>query len=216
MSGINPTIFKDRREGGRKLVKKLKELDLENPIVLAIPAGGVPVGKEVAEGLEAEFDLLIVRKIKHPLNPEAGIGSVTADGEVLLNKQAIAPLSLSQKEIDRLAEKTLAEVKRREKKFRGGKPNPDLKNRTVVLVDDGLASGFTMLAAVKSVKTKNPKRIIVAAPTASAGAVERVKNEVDQVISLYIHPQNRPFAVASSYQHWHDLTNEEVLSILRE
>lgn len=216
MDQYNPEIFKNREKGGQKLAECLQELDLQDLIVLAIPSGGVPVGKKVAENLDAPFDLLIVRKIKHPLNPEAGIGSVTANGEFIFNEKAIATLTWEEKKLERLAEKTYKEVEEREKKFRGDKPQPDLNDKTVILVDDGLASGFTMLAAVESVKNKNPKKIIVAVPTASEGAVELIRKKVDQVISIYTHPKNRLFAVASSYRHWHDLTDDEVLKILAE
>lgn len=211
----NPPIFKDREEAGRKLAEEIEKLELEDPVVLAVPAGGVPVGKEVASVLDAPLDLMIVRKIKIPWNPEAGFGAVSPDGETILNPEITPTLGLSDEEIEKLAQGTLKEVKQREKLFRGKRPKPDLENKTVILVDDGLATGYTMLAAVKSVRKKNPKKVIIAIPTASGGAVELLKPEVEQLISLYTHPAGESFAVASSYREWYDLTDKEVLACIK-
>mgnify|MGYP001142845867 CR=1 FL=1 len=211
----NPPIFKNRDEAGRKLSAELERLELRDAVVLAIPAGGVTVGKVVAETLDAPLDLIVVRKIKIPWNPEAGFGAVAPDGNVILNPEITPTLGLTDEEIERLAQETLEEVKRREGLFRGDRPEPNLKDKTVVLVDDGLATGYKMLAAARSVRKKNPKKVLVAVPTASGGAVKLLEPEVDQLISLYIHPSGELFAVASSYKEWHDLTDEEVLACLK-
>lgn len=220
----NPAIFKDRTEAGKKLAEKVKKLKLENPIVLAIPCGGVPVGVEIAKKLGCPLNLIVLRKLQIPDNPEAGFGAITADKTVISegkNEQSefilnpgIAPfLGLTQNQIDSIVEKTVAEIKRREKVFKVRKIT--LINKSVILVDDGLASGYTMLAAIKSVKKQKPKKVLVAVSTASGRAVSLVKAEVDRFICLYIHPGQLPFAVASSYKNWHDLKDEEVLEILK-
>lgn len=210
----NPVRFKDRADGGQKLARELKKLDLENPVVLAIPSGGVPVGIEVSKFLDCPFDLIIVRKIKVPWNPEAGFGSVASDGTPFFNPNFLGRPFLSKKQIDKLVEETHKEVKDREKEFLTGIKRVDVEGKTVILIDDGLASGYTMLAALKSLTKRNPAHIIVAAPTASGGAIELLEKEADKVITLYKHPKGLPFAVASSYQEWHDLTDEEVKEYL--
>lgn len=207
----NPVIFKDRVEAGKRLGQKLKKLKIKDPFVLAIPSGGVPVGKEIAKILNCPLDLLIVRKIQFPWTTEAGFGAIAADGTVYLGPTA---RDLSQAIIKRQSQKAQEEVKQREKLFLKGRKRPNLKDKTVILVDDGLAAGSTMFTAIQLVNKKKPVKIIVATPTASAGAVNLIKKLTDQIIALYRHPKNLPFAVASSYEKWHDLTDEEVLEYL--
>lgn len=207
-----PTIYQDRTEAGKKLGQKLKKLSLKNSVVLAIPSGGVPVGKEVAQLLSCPLDLIIVRKIQFPWTTEAGFGAVAADGTIYLGP---GKRLLNKKTVKEQTEKATKEVKLREKLFLQERKRIDLKNKTVILIDDGLAVGSTMYTAVQSVKKKKPKRIIVAVPTASGNAVSLIKPHVDQLIALYIHPKNLPFAVASSYKKWHDLTDKEVLSLIK-
>lgn len=212
----NPVRFKDRVDGGQKLARELKKIDLENPVVLAIPSGGVPVGIEVSKFLDCPFDLIIVRKIKVPWNPEAGFGSVTSEGSPVFNPDPLNLIRphLSEEQVDELVKNAQREIKHREKQFLAGKERIDIKGKTVILVDDGLASGYTMLAAIKSIRKKKPDQVIVAVPTASGGAIELLEKEVDRVVTLYQHSKNLPFAVASSYKEWHDLTDEEVKEYL--
>lgn len=208
----NPVLFKDRVEAGQKLGEKLKKLKLGKAVVLAIPSGGVPVGKEVARMLNCPFDIVIVRKIQFPWTTEAGFGAVTPDGTSYFSPEAE---KLSQEVVGAQTEKAIKETKHREKEFLKGRRRIPIKEKTVILVDDGLATGSTMFAAIKSIRKKNPALIIVAAPTASGGAIELLGKEADQLITLYQHPKNLPFAVASSYQEWHDLTDEEVKTYLK-
>ena len=209
---IQPAIFIDRTEAGEKLGQQLEELNLKNPVVVAIPSGGVPVGKEVAQSLRCPFDLIIVRKIQFPWTTEAGFGAVAADGTIYLGPGAEG---LDNKTISEQTQKAIKEVKHRKKIFLKERKKVDLGGRTVILIDDGLAAGSTMLTAVQSIKKRKPKKIIVAVPTASANAVSLIKPHVDRLISLYIHPKNLPFAVASSYKEWHDLSEEEVLFFIK-
>lgn len=209
----NPVLFKDRVEAGRKLGQELRKLNLKNPIVLAIPSGGVPVGIEVAKILNCPFDLIIARKIQFPWTTEAGFGAVTAD-EVFYLKEEKRRLPPNLIKIQ--TQKALQEVERREKEFLKRRKGEKISGKTVILVDDGLAAGSTMMVAIKSIRLEKPAQIIVAVPTASASSVKLLKGQADKIISLHVHPEGLPFAVASSYKNWHDLTNYEVKGFLND
>lgn len=206
-------VFEDRTEAGSLLAEKLMQYKNSVGIVLGIPSGGAPVAREIASALHLPMDLLIVRKLQIPYNPEAGFGAMGLNGEIILNQQLIDQLGLNEDEIKAEAEKTKEVIKRREQVFRKGKPFPLLKDRIVILVDDGLASGYTMLAAVNFIKRKTPKKIIIAVPTASKRTVELILPEVDKLICLNVR-HGISFAVADAYRNWYDLSDEEVLSII--
>jgi Predicted phosphoribosyltransferases len=207
-------VFTGRHDAGRQLGAFIKKLPgIRDPLVLAIPAGGVPIGKEVALALGVPLSLAIVRKVRIPGSTEAGFGAVTWDGQVLINERLRSSLGLSQPEVDQAVEETKMNVRERITRFTGGKGVPALKGKTVILTDDGLASGFTMLAAVKSLRTHIPEGIIVAVPTASASSAELVARSVDQLVCLNIRTTWQ-FAVADAYERWHDLDDEEVLEEL--
>jgi predicted phosphoribosyltransferase len=155
-------VFEDRTEAGRLIAGKLVQYRDSGGIVLGIPSGGVPVAREIAVALHLPMDLMIVRKLQIPYNPEAGFGAMGLGGEITLNEGLLAQLGLTEDEIREQAEKTKEVIKRRDQVFRGGRPFPVLKDRIVILVDDGLASGYTMLAAVSFVKRNKPGKIIVA------------------------------------------------------
>jgi predicted phosphoribosyltransferase len=198
------------------LAQKLKPYiePVVSPIVLAIPSGGVPVGITIAKRLNIPMDLIIVRKIPIPDNPEAGFGSISWDGEVMINRRLVQQLHLNEAEIDSAIQQVKLELTRRMEKFRGKKPFPQLKGRTVIIVDDGLASGYTMLSAVSSIRKSSPAAIIVTIPTASASALELVSPQVDKIFCLNVR-DTMMFAVADAYQEWYDLSEEEVMEILR-
>ena len=181
--------------------------------MLAVPRGGVPVGYHVARALGARLDLVVPRKIQIPWEPEAGFGAVTSDGTVTLNEPLIARLRLPREEVRRLAAATVEEVRRREAAFRGTAPPPEVEGRTVVVVDDGLASGFTMIAALRSLRARRAGRLAVGAPCAPKDSVDRVSVHADDVTVLEVD-EGWSFAVASHYERWWDLTDEEVLSYL--
>lgn len=206
-------VFEDRYHAGKLLADKLKEHKEKNVIVLAIPSGGVPVGYAVSERLGAPLDLAVVRKITIPWNPEAGFGAVTPDGTVVLNQLLVERLGLRKEEIEKCTSQTLRDLKRRLLKFRGDKPFPDLKGKTAIIVDDGLASGYTMLAAILSTKKYEPKRLIVAVPTAPPSSIERISPYVDEIVCLNIRAELF-FAVADAYITWYDLEEEEVMEYL--
>jgi len=209
-------IFQDRFHAGKLLAEKLRKYAAkENIVLLAIPAGGVPVGYMIAKELEIPMDVIIVRKIQIPWNTEAGFGALTWDGETVLNEILIKHLGLTEKAIEESIRKTRRVLQERIKKFRGDKPMPNLKGKVVMLADDGLASGFTMLAAARSIKKKKSCRTVVAVPTASAGAIELLSNEVDEIVCLNIR-SGPIFAVADAYKKWYDLTDEEAIKILKK
>jgi predicted phosphoribosyltransferase len=207
-------VFEDRLSAGLELAKKLEGLVERDAIVLSIPAGGVPVGYMVAKKLRLPFDVIVVRKLHIPWNPEAGFGAVTWDGMVVFNEPLLSRLRLSKAEVERCVNEERRAVERRVELFRGNKPFPKLEDRTVLLVDDGLASGYSMLAAARSVKKREPREVIVAVPTASLGAIELVKNLADKVVCLNVR-SGLPYAVADAYVRWYDLSEEEVLDFLR-
>jgi putative phosphoribosyl transferase len=208
-------VFQDREDAGRKLSVFLSDYKDAKSIVLAIPAGGVAVAKEIKDALSLSLDLLIVRKIQIPWNPEAGFGAVNLDGYVIFNEDLLRHLGLTERVITSQLEKTREILKKRNLLFRGGEDFPSLKDKSVILVDDGLASGYTMLAAVEYAKKRNPSRIVIAVPTGSHKTVKKISSLVDVLCCLNIR-ENYPYAVAEAYRNWYDVSDEEVLRIMKE
>jgi predicted phosphoribosyltransferase len=180
-----------------------------------VPAGGVPVGYTLAKEIAVPMDVVVVRKIQIPWNTEAGFGAITWDGKIVLNQALVEQLNLTEEEMKKAILRTKRNVQERLRMFRGQKSMPDLKDKVVILVDDGLASGFTMLASARSVKERAPKKVIIAVPTASLGAIELLAPEVDEIVCLNIR-SGLSFAVADAYANWYDLTDEEVTNILKK
>jgi len=206
-------VFRDRVHAGELLASRLRPYIGRAAIVLAIPSGGVPVGNIIAKELGLKMDLIIVRKLPIPYNTEAGFGSISWNGEVKLNEKLVHQLQLSESDIDTIIAQVKRELDKRMEIFRGKRPFPELKGKTAIIVDDGLASGYTLLAAISSVKRQSPAKIIVAVPTASKNAIDLVTPYVDEIFCLNIR-ETRIFAVADAYQEWHDLTEQEVLKLL--
>jgi len=186
-----------------------------NSIVLGIPSGGVPVASEIADALHLTIDFIIVRKIQIPYNPEAGFGAVGPDGEVILNERLLGQMGLTDTEKNAQIKKTKEIIKRRNQLFRGERPPPLLKDKNVIVVDDGLASGYTMLAAVRYVKRKMPHEVIIAVPTGAERTVNFILPEADKLLCLNVR-SGFHFAVAEAYRNWYDLTDEEVISIVKK
>ncbi len=208
-------VFEDRFHAGELLAKKLIGYKGKQAYVLAIPAGGVQVAYVVAKTLKLPLDVVVTRKIHVPWNKEAGFGAITWDGRVFLNEPLVSVLGLTREVIDQCITEEREAIKRRLEMFRGEKPLPNLRGKAVILVDDGLASGFSMLATLTSIKMMTPKEIIVAIPTASPDALERIRRHTDKIICLNIR-SGPVFAVADAYKTWYDLTEEDVIKILSD
>jgi erythromycin esterase-like protein/predicted phosphoribosyltransferase len=210
---VGPGLFRDRREAGRLLAEKLTAYaNRRNVLVLALPRGGVPVAYEVAHALGAPLDVFIVRKLGVPGYEELAMGAVATGGVRVLNPQIIDRLGIPNHLIDAVAAREEKELARRELLYRGGRPPPDVRGRTVILVDDGLATGATMHAAIQALRQQQPARIVVAVPTASPETCEEMRAEVDDVVCA-ITPE--PFhAVGLWYQDFSQTTDEEVRDLL--
>jgi len=179
--------------------------------LFAIPAGGVPVAAVIAQ--VAPLDLIIVRKIQLPWTTEAGFGALDPDGKPMFNEPLVSRLSLTPDQIEAQIAKTLANLREREAHLRGGRPYPDLTGETVIIVDDGLASGYTMRAAVRFLKAKGAAQLVVAVPTAS----DRTAQAIVSLVDLLVCPNIRgglSFAVADAYVNWYDVEEPEVLELL--
>jgi predicted phosphoribosyltransferase len=208
-------VFRDRLHAGVLLAEKLRKYaGRENSILLAVPAGGVPVGCVVAEELGIPMEVIVVRKVQIPWNTEAGFGALTSDGETVLNEPLVRHIGLTREVIEESISKTRRIVQERVRKFRGDQPMPDLREKVVILVDDGLASGFTMMAAARSARRSQTEKTVVAVPTASLGAIRLLTPEVDEIVCLNIR-SGQIFAVADAYKNWYDLTDDEVVKILK-
>ena len=208
-------VFEDRNDAGLHLAKMLEQFRGKDAVVLAIPSGGVPVGLVVSSYLELPFDLLIIRKIPIPGNTEAGFGAISLEGDILLNDSMVKMLGLSDYEIKELAKPVEAELKARNDIFRQGRPMLDLGRKIIILVDDGLASGYTMMTAANMVRRRKPAMLVVAVPTASLNTIEMLSEYVDMIVCSNIR-SGYSFAVADAYRNWYDLTREEVVSMLRK
>jgi len=204
-------LFKDRLYAGEILSYSLSLP--ENSVIFAIPRGGVPVAYPVAVRHNLPMDIIVVRKLPIPWNPEAGFGAITVDGTVFLNpdfENLIEPETINE-----VAKEVLGEVLRRNLIYREGKGYKPLTGKTAVVIDDGFASGFTAIAASKFLKTLQPEKILAIAPVAPTHTVERLKPYFDKVLVLHKSSQ-LPFAVASFYENFPDLTDEEVLSYIND
>jgi predicted phosphoribosyltransferase len=210
---VRPKRFHDRREAGRVLAEHLKfYANQPNLLVLALPRGGVPVGYEVALALQAPLDVFLVRKLGVPGHEELAMGALATGGVRVLNDDVVESLAISEDVIEAEATQQLAELSRREHLYRGGLPAPDVGGRTVILVDDGLATGATMRAAIRALRQQQPPRVVVAVPTAAPDTAEALRSEADEVICA-ITPEPF-FAVGHWYDDFTQTTDEEVRQLL--
>lgn len=209
-------MFMDRADAGRQLAEQLAHLKGENPLVLALPRGGVPVGFEVAKALDAPLDVLLVRKIGAPGHEEYGIGAVCDGPEpvVVLNEAAIALLAVPKSYVEAQRTRQLAEIARRRSLWLDGRPPVEIAGRTVILVDDGIATGGTMRAGLRAVRRRGPRRLVLAVPVAAPDSLEALSPEVDEIVCLGA-PDWFP-AVGAFYAEFHQLTDDEVAEPLRQ
>jgi len=205
-------IFEDRKDAGAYLAQVMEQYAGKDALVLAIPSGGVPIGLAISSHLDLPFDMLIIRKIPVPRNPEAGFGAMNLEGDMILNDRLVDMLGLSQEDIAELAAPVRVELQIRNNIFRAAKPPPQIKGKIIILADDGLASGYTMVAATRMVRRKGPKEIVIAVPTGSADAVKLLSMEADVIFCPNI--RSGYFAVADAYRNWYDLSKEDVLAAL--
>jgi predicted phosphoribosyltransferase len=207
-------MFKDRQDAGRKLARALEAYQDQDVVVLAIPRGGVEVGYQVAKHLDADFSLLIARKLPYPDQPEAGFGAVAEDGSTVILRDAAR--WVSDETIETIVEEQRQEIERRVAVLRQGEPLPELEDRTVILVDDGIAMGSTMRAATKCCRRYNAGTIVVAVPVAGREVADEIGGAqdalADQVVVL---EQPRFFrAVAQVYERWYDVPDSEVTAVM--
>ena len=213
--GREQARFENRYDAGRQLADELGGYKGQSVVVLAIPNGGVPIALEVALALEADLDLVISRKIPLPLNPEAGCGAVADDGTVILNEEVVKKVGLSPHQMNYQINQVRVEIRQRSLLYRKDRPLAVVSGKTVIIIDDGLASGFTMMAAVASVRRRRPKEIVVAVPVASPTALEQLEKVADKVVTLAKGTKPK-FYIADFYRYWHDLSDDEVIQCLKE
>ena len=210
------TFYADRTEAGKALaqalMRELSSTSLGRPLVLAIPRGGVVVAKEVAEALDADLDVVVPRKLGAEGNPEYAIGAVMQDGTTYLNPEALRVTGATERYIDSVKKKEMAEASRRLLAYRGRRKEPELSGRVVVVVDDGIATGATMIAALRWARSKGASMLIAAAPVGPPSTVEELKDEADMVVCP-MTPE--PFyAIGQFYQHFDQVTDKEVEKML--
>ncbi len=206
-------VFSDRFHAGDILSDMLQSVADSNGLLLGIPAGGIPVACRIQKKIGLDMDLAIVSKITLPWNTEAGYGAVAFDGTVRLNQRMLAHVGLTKEQIRQGTQKTLQKINRRMILLRGEKPFPELNQRSVILVDDGLASGFTMLVAIESIKKLGASSIAVAVPTGHLESVRKIAENVDLVLCPNIR-SGMSYAVADAYQRWSDVTEDELIELL--
>ena len=208
-------IFENRYDAGRQLAAKLMNYQGKSIVVLGIPNGGVSVALSVALALEAELDLVISRKIPLPLSPEGGFGAVTDDGTTILNDEAVKKAGLSQQQINYQVSHVRADIRQRSWLYHRDRPLAVVSDKTVIIVDDGLASGYTMMAAVESVRHRRPKEIIAAVPVGPAAALKQVEQVADKLVTCAVGHMPK-FYVSDYYRYWHEISDDEALQCLKE
>lgn len=207
------TLFNDRTDAGKQLAEALRDYASDsNTIVLALPRGGVPIGCEVADALGLPLDVLIVRKLGVPDQPELAMGAIASGGGRYINDSVVAHAGIGRETIERVAARELVELKRREQAFRGQRPPLDVHDRTVILVDDGVATGSTMIAGILALRAQQPRAVVVAVPVAPPETAEKLRGIADLFICLY-EPADF-YAVGEAYTHFRQTTDAEVSELL--
>ena len=204
--------FEDREDAGRRLAERLTRYSDERPVVFALPRGGVPVGFEISRSLGAPLDVVVSRKLGAPGQPEFGIGAVAPGGVRVLNGNVVERLGIPDDYLEAVTRKELAEVERRLRHFRGDRPEPEVRDRTVILVDDGLATGVTARAAVEALRRLGPRRLILAAPVCAAQTAGLIGPEVDELVCL--ETPSDLGAIGFWYRDFSQTSDEEVIELL--
>lgn len=207
-------MFRDRADAGKQLLKALKDGDYPRGLVLAVPRGGVVVGAEVARGLGLPMDIIVPRKIGMPHDPEVAVGAVAQDGTAIYDEENLRFLGLTVERLQPWVEKEIAEIERRTALYRGDRKPADWRDRTVILVDDGVATGYTTLAALRSLRRSRPRRIILAVPVAPPEIMANLRDEVDELVCL-LTPE-RFHAVGQFYDEFEQTDDKTVIELVRE
>ncbi|GAB3445344.1 phosphoribosyltransferase family protein [Streptomonospora sediminis] len=206
--------FTDRASAGRRLAERVRAYAADNPVVLALPRGGVPVGAELARSLGVPLDVVVVRKIGVPGHPELGVGAIAEDGHVCFDDAALAKLRLTREHLAHTVETERAELDRRLDAYRRGHPAADLRRRDVIVVDDGVATGGTARAALRMVHRRNPARVLLAVPVAAQSAIDALRGEADRIVALAV-PENFR-AVGEWYSDFGQLSDHQVMALMDE
>ncbi len=207
-------MFRNREDAARQLAGRLKGRELHDPLVLAIPRGGVATGAVLARELGADLDVVLSRKLRAPGQPELAVGAVTEEGRVYLNHHARAFLDLMEDHLGKERRYQLGEIARRKKLFRGARPPAPVAGRSVIVTDDGIATGSTMIAALREVQAQGPREVIVAVPVASPDRLEEVRRWCDDVVCL-LCPEDF-WAIGQYYEDFAPVEDDEVVKLLRE
>ena len=208
--------FADRTEAGRRLAEQLKRFEDQEPVVLALPRGGVPVAYEVARALKAPLDLVLVRKIGAPFQPELAIGAVV-DGErpeLAVNRDVVTEYRIPESYLESERQRQLEEIERRRQLYLAGRPRVPVRDRTAIVIDDGIATGATMEAALLATRRAGPKRLVLAVPVAPPDTLERLRPEVDEVVCLMVPAFLG--AIGSFYRDFRQLEDDEVIDLLQQ
>lgn len=207
--------FRDRADAGRRLAQSLQHLRADRPVVLALPRGGVVVGYEVARALEAPLDVVVVRKVGAPFQPEFGVGAIV-DGEhpeVVLDEEVIRHAGIDRQELEEQIERERAELRRRERLYRAARAPVEVSGKTVIVVDDGIATGSSVRAALRALRRAGPRRLVLATPVAPPQTINALRAEADEVVCLLEPPWFQ--AVGQFYDNFEQTTDEEVIELLR-
>lgn len=208
-------LFRNRTDAGRKLARALAKYKNRHPVVLALPRGGVPVAAEVAAALDAPLDLVLVRKIGVPNQPELAMGAVT-DGNaptVVCNNEIIESCGISEQVFDAVANEELAEIERRRRRYIGDRARAEVEGKVAIIIDDGIATGATTLAAIQAVRSRKPKELVLAVPVAPLDTVKKLHSEVDAIVCL--DTPEELGAIGYFYRDFHQVSDEEVVGTLK-
>ena len=208
-------LFQDRTDAGRWLARALVKYKAHRPVVLALPRGGVPVAAEVAAALDAPLDLVLVRKIGVPSQPELAMGAVTDGGSptIIRNSEIIELCGVSERKFDAVCKEELGEIERRRKRYLGDRARTEVKGEVVIVVDDGIATGATTLAAVRAIRERRPKELVLAVPVAPLDTIEKLRAEVDDIVCL--ETPGDLGAIGYFYRDFHQVSDDGVISTLR-
>lgn len=206
--------YKNREEAGQKLAKELEKYSQDKPIIIALPRGGVVVAYEIAKRLKAPLDIIVARKIGAPFNPEFGLGAISENGALTLDNEAIRHFGLTESDIEQAINREIGVMSKKIELYRKDSIPTELKDQTVILVDDGLATGVTTKAAIMSIKQNSPKKIILAVPVSSSDAINKLLKEVDEIVCL--KTPDDFYAVSAYYDNFEQISDNEVMNLLHK